>query len=139
MRYVLIVFWMLLSSVTSAMAQVGVSGAAGIDSSGRYEQERAWCMANTQGDGRVACLKDSGAAQAEKRGGTLDNSGANFDANAMQRCEALAGEDRATCKLRVMGYGSASGSVQGGGIIRQVETVVLPAGQSPVIVERAAQ
>lgn len=128
------VFLATLFSAATASAQVGASGGAGIDSSGNYMQERAWCMANTQGDDRVACLRDSGAAQAEKRGGTLDNSGANFDANAMQRCEALAGEDRAACKVRVMGYGSASGSVQGGGIIRQVETVVVPAGQGTVII-----
>ena len=128
-----------LFSLAATSAQVGLAADAGIDSSGNYEQERAWCMAHTQGDDRVACLKDSGAARAQKRSGTLDNNGANFDANAMQRCEALAGDDRAACKARVMGYGSSSGSVQGGGIIKQVETVVLPEGQGPVIIKQTPQ
>jgi hypothetical protein len=80
-------------------------------------------------------LQSSAAAQAEKRRGTLDNNGANFDANAMQRCNVLTGEDRAACQARVAGLGSTSGSVQGGGVIRQVETVVLPPGKAPITIE----
>jgi hypothetical protein len=34
-----------------------------------------------------------------------------------------------------MGYGNVSGSVAGGGILREVETVVLPPGQSDVTVQ----
>jgi hypothetical protein len=120
-----------LFAFAAAAVQVSIAADAGLDSSGNYEQERAWCMTNTQGDDRVACLKESGAARAEKRDGTLNNKGANFYANSMQRCEALSGEDRAACKARMMGFGSASGSVQGGGIIRQVETVVPAQAQSP--------
>lgn len=122
-----------LFAVAAATAQIGIVGDTGIDTSGNYEQERAWCMANTQGDERVTCLKSSAAAQAERRQGTLDNNGGNFGANAMLRCDALEGADRSACKARVMGYGSASGSVQGGGIIKQIETVVLPKDQSSVI------
>jgi hypothetical protein len=128
-----------LFAVAAAAAQVSVAEDTGIDSSGKYKQELAWCMANTQGDERAACLRDSGAAQAENRGGTLDNNGSNFAANAMQRCEALAGADRAACKARVMGYGSASGSVQGGGIIKRVETVVLPEGMSSDVINQTPQ
>ncbi|WP_296445576.1 hypothetical protein [Rhodoferax sp. UBA5149] len=117
-----------LFAVVGAAAQVGIVGDTGIDSSGNYQQERAWCMANTSGEEQVACLKNSAAAQAEKRRGTLDK-GANLDANAMLRCDALAGPDRAACQARVQGHGSASGSVQGGGILKQIETVVPPAGQ----------
>jgi hypothetical protein len=91
-------------------------------------------MVNTVGEEREACLKNSAAAQAEKRRGTLDNSGADFNANAMRRCDVFTGEDRAACKARVMGQGSASGSVRGGGIIEQVETVVVPKGESAVII-----
>ena len=53
----------------------------------------------------------------------------------MQRCNVLTGEDRAACQARVAGLGSASGSVQGGGVIKQVETVVLPPGRSSVTIE----
>ena len=54
-----------LLAVAAATAQVGLTGDTGIDASGDYQQERAWCMANTAGEERVTCLKNSGAAQAE--------------------------------------------------------------------------
>lgn len=117
----------------TAQAQVGVVGDTGIDTSGNYRQERAWCMANTAGTALVDCLKNSGAAQAEKNRGTLTNSVgnsvSNFEANALLRCEAFQGEELAACKARVAGQGGVSGSVQGGGTIKQVETVVMPAGE----------
>jgi len=115
-----------LFAAAAATAQVGVVGDTGIDTSGNYQRERGWCMVNTSGEERVACLKGSGAAQAEKRRGTLDKSGADYGANAMRRCDVFAGDDRDACKARVMGAGSTSGSVQGGGTIKQVETVVVP-------------
>lgn len=124
-----------LFAVVAATAQVSTVGNTGIDNSGNYQQERAWCMANTSGEEQATCLRNSAAAQAEKRRGTLDNNGANFDANAMQRCNVLTGEDRAACQARVAGLGSASGSVLGGGVIKQVETVVLPPGRSSVTIE----
>lgn len=127
-----------LFAVVAATAQVsgvGTSGNTGIDNSGNYQQERAWCMANTAGEAQATCLKSSGAAQAEKRQGTLDSNGGNFNANAMQRCTVLTGEERAACEARVAGLGSTSGSVQSGGVIKQVETVVLPPGKSSVTIE----
>ena len=123
------------SLFTLANAQVNVTGDTGIDASGDYQRERAWCMANTSGEAQVDCLRNSGAAQAEKRRGTLDNNGGNFRANAVERCEVFNGEEQAACQARVMGMGSVSGSVQGGGMLRQVETFVVPAGQSSVTIE----
>ena len=120
--------------LTAATAQVGVAGDTGIDNSGNYPRERGWCMVNTVGDERVACLKDAGAAQSEKRRGTLDNHGANFSANAMRRCDVFAGEDRAACVARVLGHGDTSGSVQGGGTLKEIETLVVPPGQRSVII-----
>lgn len=121
-------------AVAAAMAQVDTVGDTGIDNSGNYQQERGWCMVNTVGDERVSCLKASAAAQAEKRRGTLDNNGGNFSANAMRRCNVFSGEDRMACLARVSALGSNSGSVQGGGILRQVETISLPANQNSMIV-----
>jgi hypothetical protein len=118
----------------AAMAQVSFGADTGIDDTGNYQKERGWCMVNTVGEERATCLRDSAAAQAEKRQGTLDNH--NVSANATRRCDVYSGEDRLACIARVKGYGSESGSVQGGGIIRQVETITLPApaGQDSVIV-----
>lgn len=113
---------LLVASV--AHGQVGVAKDTGIDNSGSYQRERAWCMANTAGEARVDCLRNSAAALAEKRRGTLDNKGANFEANAMLRCDVFTGDDRAACRARMAGHGQVSGSVLGGGVLRQVETVV---------------
>ena len=125
-----------LFALAAAVAQVSFGADTGIDDTGNYQKERGWCMVNTVGDERATCLRDSAAAQAEKRRGTLDAHGPNFSANIMRRCDVYSGEDRIACIARVKGLGSESGSVQGGGIIRQVETITVPApaGQNSVIV-----
>ena len=114
------------SSVISVLlvltAIAGTVGATGIDASGNYQQERAWCMSQTAGEARVDCLKNSAAAQNAKRRGTLDTSGADIRANALLRCQAFAGEDRVACKARVEGRAESSGSVLGGGVITRLET-----------------
>ena len=46
-----------------------------------------------------------------------------------ERCDPLGGEEKAACQARALGYGNTSGSVAGGGVLREVETVVLPPGQ----------
>lgn len=127
-----------LAAALSVNAQVGVSRDTGLDASGNYERERRWCLANTEGEARVDCLKGSGAAAAEKRRGTLDNNGATFRANAMERCEVFEAVERVACQARVMGYGQTSGSVKDGGVIREIETTVLPAGQATLLLDPAA-
>lgn len=123
-----------LLAMTAATAQVA-TGTTGIDASGSYQQEVQACMTGKTQQDRDTCLTEARNAQAEKKRGTLDNSGGQLDANAMARCEPLSGEDKAACKARVMGYGNTSGSVAAGGVLREVETVVLPPGQSSVTVE----
>lgn len=127
----------LLMAVGSAFAQVPITatGTTGIDTSGDVRQERAACMSGRTQQDQATCLREANNAAAEKRQGKLDNSGAQFDANARQRCEVLTGEDRSACEARVMGYGNTSGSVAGGGVIREVETVVVPPGATSVRIE----
>ena len=127
----------LLCAAGAALAQVPITaaGATGIDASGNTQQERAACMSGRTQQDQATCLREANNAAAEKRSGKLDNNGAQFDANARARCEALAGEERSACEARVMGYGNTSGSVAGGGVIREVETVVIPAGATSVRIE----
>ena len=80
-------------------------------------------------------MKEARNARADKQRGVLDNSGAPA-ANAMGRCDVhSSGEDQAACRARIMGMGNVDGSVAGGGVIREVETVVMPAGQTSVTVQ----
>lgn len=122
-----------LLAATAATAQVA-SGTTGIDASGNTRTERAACMSgNTQQD-RATCLREANNAAADKRAGKLD-SGTDYAANALARCDVLTGEDKAACQARIVGYGSTAGSVAGGGVIRQVETVVVPANATSVVIE----
>lgn len=123
-----------LLAVGAATAQVA-TGTTGIDASGSYQQEVQACRSGATQQDLDTCLKEARNAQADKRRGVLDTSG-DLQANATARCEVFtSGEDKAACQARVMGMGSADGSVAGGGVIREVETVVLPEGQSSVTVE----
>lgn len=123
-----------LLAVTAATAQVA-TGTTGIDASGSYQQEVNACMTGKTQQDQATCLLEARNAQADKKRGVLDNAGAQFESNATARCDALQGEDAAACQARVMGYGSTTGSVAAGGVLREVETVVLPAGQSSVTIE----
>jgi hypothetical protein len=130
----------LISFGVTALLAVGaftaqIATATGIDATGSYQSEVQACMSGQTQQDRDTCLKEARNAQADKRRGVLDNHG-NQEQNAKARCDVFTtGEDKAACHARVMGMGSSEGSVAGGGVIRQVETVVLPAGQQSVTVE----
>lgn len=123
-----------LLAMTAATAQVA-TGTTGIDASGNYQHEVQSCLSGKTQEDQATCLREARNAQADKKRGVLDNAGAQYQANALVRCNALTGEDKAACQARMMGFGSTDGSVAGGGVLREVETVVLPPGQSAVTVE----
>ena len=112
-------------AMTAATAQVA-SGTTGIDNTGSARSEANACNTGMTQQDRETCLREVRNANADKRAGKLDNSGGQFDANAAQRCNVLSGEDKIACEARVAGYGNPQGSVAGGGVIREVETVVVP-------------
>lgn len=114
-----------LLTLTSAHAQV-VTGTTGIDASGNYQQEVRVCHDEMQREDRVTCLREARNALAEKRRGALGNAGSNFEANALARCDAHTGEDRLACQARIRGQGTTSGSVAGGGVLREIETIMTP-------------
>jgi hypothetical protein len=95
------------------------------DAQARYERERAACMAGqSTNEDRATCLKEAGAALAEARKGNLDNGNGQLRKNAKDRCNALAGDERADCIARMNGEGTVSGSVGGGGVLREKRTIV---------------
>lgn len=120
----------------AASAQIVTPGNTGIDNSGSYERERAACLTGATPQAQETCLREAANAQSDKRKGELQSQDRDqLVANAMRRCDALGGEDHAACTARVLGYGNQSGSVGGGGVIREVETVVVPPGQTEVTIE----
>ena len=130
-----------LLAVTAAAAQMagGTPAGAPLDASGNYQAEVQACKTGKTAEDQETCLKEARNAQADKKRGVLDNANGQFEANARARCSALSGEDRSACEARMMGYGNVSGSVSGGGVLREVETVVMPPGQGSVTVQPKTQ
>ena len=116
---------------------------AASESNARYLKERADCEAGRTAEDKATCLKEAGAAQAERKRKTLDNSGSPV-ANAADRCNVLPAKDKADCLARVLGPNKSnqtvttSGSVAGGGVIKETTTttpgaiiVIQPAPPAP--------
>lgn len=123
-----------LLAMTAATAQVA-TGTTGIDATGDYRHEVQSCLSGRTQQDQATCLHEARNAQADKQRGRLDNAGARYEANAVARCDVLIGEEKAACQARVMGHGNATGSVAGGGVLRGVETVVMPSGAQSVTIE----
>lgn len=89
-----------------------------------YRQYRADCLAGRTHQDRATCLREAGAALQEARRGRLDNGAdaSTWQRNALQRCERQPAEDRADCERLARGEGKVSGSVEGGGVIKEIVT-----------------
>ena len=112
----------------TATAQIA-TGITGIDNTGNAASEMAACKNGTTQQSTDTCMKEVRNANAAKRAGQLNNEGEQLKANALIRCNVLQGEDKTACEARVSGFGNPQGSVAGGGVITQVETVVVPTGE----------
>jgi hypothetical protein len=100
----------------------------------RYQQDRATCISGKASEDRATCLKEVEAAFAEAKHGGLKVEGDSgrpdaWEANAKKRCVDLPAEESKACMARMQGAGSSSGSVEGGGILRELVTVQ-PAGSA---------
>ena len=121
-----------------ALAALALTAASASIADAQYDKERAACASGSQD--RATCLKEAGAAQAERRKGTADTYGSH-EQNAEARCKAVAASDKADCLARVDGAKSPnrrvakSGSVAGGGVLK--ETVTTTTG-SPTLAASAS-
>lgn len=90
-----------------------------------YAAERAACMQRPEAE-RGACLREAAAARQAARRGDLSGNGGALEANRAKRCEALPAADRDACVRRAREEGTVSGSVEGGGILREYREIILP-------------
>ena len=91
-----------------------------MDRSGNYRQEVQACREGRTGEDRATCLKEARFAEAERRRGTLTNTG-SFQDNALARCQIFkTADDKEACRARIVGHVQIEGSVAGGGILRQI-------------------
>ena len=118
-----------LCTIALAVACVPAAWSAGkkgpSEAQQRYQKERAHCLSGQSHQDQATCLREASAALQEARRNRLDSgAGSNLQANATARCNAQPATDRDACVQRIMGAGSARGSVEGGGLIREAVTPV---------------
>lgn len=87
-----------------------------------YQRDRAMCNKGQSNQDRATCLKEAAAAYGETRRGQLNDGQAQYNLNALERCNALPPEDMKACQRRINGEGISEGSAQEGGIYRKIET-----------------
>lgn len=117
--------------VCTAFSSIALAQDKGASTAARetYKQDRSACM-SLAGDERKTCLREAGAAQGEARRGNL-STGGEFEQNKLIRCEAHKNpDDKSYCERRMRGEGTVSGSVEGGGILREL-TVTVPVEETP--------
>lgn len=101
------------------------AGGTSSEAQQRYKQERAHCLSGMSHQDKTTCLREASAALQESRRNRLETGGhSTFQANATARCNAQPAADRDACVQRITGAGSTQGSVESGGLLRQVETPV---------------
>ena len=77
-------------------------------------------------DARDPSVREAQAARQEARQGRLKDNETpeERERNKYARCESLQGDDREYCIRRMNGEGTVSGSVEGGGLLRELRVVV---------------
>lgn len=116
----------LLSAVLGTAAAADGNSAASAQKV--YQRDRAACVSGSAYQERNACLREAAAALQEARGGRLGNGEADFERNRLLRCDQQPAEDRPACIRRMNGEGITSGSVEGGGIYRELTVPVAAPG-----------
>ena len=93
----------------------------------RYQQDLAECEAQQATQDLAACRLEARNALAEAKRNLLSDTTANlFEKNQFKRCRVFKGDDREACEARVRNEGTSSGSVQSGGVLREVVRPVTP-------------
>lgn len=117
----------LTAALMMACAAAGAQQTAPQDARARYEQEREKCMTNNTQDSLATCLREANNALDASRKGQLSNPGAAAGDNGAQRCAAFqTAAEQAECVRRLQ-QSPVSGSVSGGGVLREsTTTTVIP-------------
>lgn len=90
----------------------------------RVRQDTAACNSGQSSQDPATCRLEARNALAEAKRGGLNDAPGQYQANALQRCADLPGDNRSDCESRVRGEGRSEGSVEGGGLIRETVTIV---------------
>ena len=116
-----------LAGLTAAVLMAPAAYAASNDAGmATYKQDVADCKAGRTNQSLHDCLYEARSVLRDTRNGHLKSEPAQeLMANAMQRCAVHKQEiDRQACERMVRGQGMVSGSVAGGGEIKEIVTVI---------------
>ena len=115
-----------LTALACLSFSAGAQTAAPPGSAARMQAERATCDGVQQD--KAACLREAGAARQEAGRAGLTSAGTGGSVTA--RCDLQPAADRADCEARLRGAPgtttTTSGSVMGGGILRETVTPLPP-------------
>ena len=87
-----------------------------------YAIDRQTCLEQRSGQELAPCLKEAGAVLTQRDGLGASVSPEQLQRNRLMRCDAFKGDDHADCIARTQGMGTVTGSVGGGGILRELVT-----------------
>jgi hypothetical protein len=115
------------ASIVLAPAAATAASTERAEAQARFQVERSACLSGSTNQSRATCLQEASAALAQARLGQLDTSDdTTYTRNKINRCEALPQDDREDCLRRMRGEGSTSGSVEAGGIYRELTRTIPP-------------
>jgi hypothetical protein len=113
-----------LAGALLALLTVTAYGAGDLDNaSANYKNEMAACRNESPKSMRAACIAEANKTLSDYRRGA-ESYRQTLESNALQRCNALKGDDRRDCESRLKGEGNVDGSVVEGGILRETVTIV---------------
>jgi hypothetical protein len=115
-----------LATLSALLAATAAAGAERGSANATYQRDRAACIRGDTSQDRATCLREAGAALVEARRGGLTDAGSELERNRVLRCEQQPAADRDACLRRMSGEGRTSGSVEGGGVLREL-VVPVPA------------
>ena len=109
-------------ALCATLAGFSVQAAPEPGAAERNRREVAACHETATPQNRAACLEDAMVAYREAKRGVLGDGMTVDPANLTKRCDALKAADKDDCLARMRGAGTTSGSVENGGIYRELVT-----------------
>lgn len=113
---------LLLAAASLAAPALAAGPSSAARSEARYQRDAAVCLNPRYAGDKDECLSEAGTARSSREPVMIDLDPGRFARNALKRCEPLPAPDRIDCLARMQGQGSATGSVAGGGIYRELVT-----------------
>lgn len=111
-----------LAAATGAAPALAAGASNAAKSEARYQRDAAVCLSSRYTGDKADCLSEASTARASREPVMIDLDPERYLRNALKRCEPLPESDRIDCIARMQGRGTATGSVAGGGIYRELVT-----------------